>query len=125
MASILVVDDDEQIRKMLKRLLASEGYTVHLASDGNEAIEQYREYRPDIVITDIVMPDKEGIETIRDLKEEAPDLKLIAMSGGGEYTSSNANLLLAKELGASEIVQKPIDFQDLSRIIDQLLHDQS
>jgi len=125
MASILVVDDEESIRKMLMRLLTSEGHTVHLASDGNEALQLYRAHHPDIVLTDIVMPDKEGIEMIHDLMGEFSDVKVIAMSGGGKYTSSESNLNLAKELGAMRVVQKPIDSQVLFGLIDELMSSSS
>jgi len=82
-ACILVIEDDVQVRALLKKLLESEGYTVLEAENGNIGIRLYHENSVDVVITDLIMPEKEGIETIRELRKIAPQIKIIAISGGG------------------------------------------
>jgi len=90
MARILVIDDDIQILEMLGQTLEREGYEVVDALDGKEGMRLYREAPTDLVITDIVMPEKEGVETIMELKRDFPDVKIIAMSGGGQINSESA-----------------------------------
>lgn len=120
MAKILVIDDDDQVRDMLHQLLEMEGYDVIQASNGKQAVEiQYRE-AVDVIITDLIMPEKEGIETIRELKESFPDIKIIAMSGGG-VVGPEAYLKIAKGLGAEKVFVKPIEREKLLRGIRELL----
>ncbi|MFA6009338.1 MAG: response regulator [Desulfobacteraceae bacterium] len=107
MAHILVIDDESPIRLMLRMLLESEGYTVTEACDGTEGIKCYRENPADLIITDIIMPEKEGIETIMTLRKENPSIKIIAMSGGGK-NNADGYLKTAKLLGALETLKKPI-----------------
>ncbi len=83
MAHILIIDDEHQIRSMLRKVFESEGYIVTEASNGMEGLKCYYENPADLIITDILMPDKEGLETIMALKKENPDAKIIAMSSGG------------------------------------------
>ena len=82
MAHILVADDQEKVRNILKSLFERDGHTVVLATNGKEALQSYQEQPAEIVVTDILMPDMEGIETIRELKRINPNVKIIAMSGG-------------------------------------------
>jgi len=81
---ILVIDDESQLRAMLKKFLEMEGYEVITASNGKEGLHLFSEDPADLVITDLIMPDKEGIETIKELKASNPKTKVIAMSGGGK-----------------------------------------
>ncbi|MCD6116509.1 response regulator, partial [bacterium] len=83
MAYILVMEDERIIQTIIRRYLEREGHEVVIAGDGEEGIKLYNERPADLVLTDIIMPKKEGIETIRDLKKISPDVKIIAMSGGG------------------------------------------
>ena len=101
MAHILIIDDEPQIRMMLKMMLESEGYTVAEACDGNEGIQRHKETPADLIITDIIMPGKEGIETIIALRKNDPSIKIIAMSGGGR-NNPEGYLKSAKLLGAEE-----------------------
>ncbi len=120
MALILVIDDDAEIRKMLRIMLEREGYEVEDAQDGDVGLTMYRERPSDLVITDIVMPEKEGIETIRTLKRENPHVKIIAMSGGGRIMP-DSYLKLAKSLGADVTFTKPIEKKKLVQAIKDLL----
>ncbi len=120
MAKILVIDDDEQIRAMLRQLLEKQGYEVFIASDGVEGLKLFRKESIDLIITDIIMPEKEGIETIRELVNEFPDVKIIAMSGGGRI-GPEAYLRMAKGFGASHTFTKPIDLKELSEAVKKLI----
>ncbi len=112
MAHILIIDDEHQIRLMLRKLFESEGYKVTVASDGNEGIRRYHENPVDLIITDLIMPEKEGIETIWELKNKYPDVKIIAMSGGGKV-KPEGYLHLAEQLGAIQTFSKPIRKEEL------------
>ncbi|MBW2709831.1 MAG: response regulator [Deltaproteobacteria bacterium] len=118
--SILVIDDDETIRELLRAILEREGYRVLEASDGDKGIKQFRETPTDLVITDIIMPGKEGIETIRDLRREFPDVKIIAISGGGRI-GPDAYLEMAKVLGALRTFSKPFDQKSLLKAVEEVI----
>jgi YesN/AraC family two-component response regulator len=120
MKSILIIDDEEQIRTMLRNLLERLGYEVVEAPDGKKGIRLFRKSPTDLIITDIVMPEKEGIELIMELKQEFPDVKIIAISGGGHNDPENY-LSLAKELGAQRIVAKPFEKEDLLKAVRELV----
>jgi CheY-like chemotaxis protein len=110
--TILLVDDDESFRPMLHATLERCGYDVVAATNGNEALALYRQREVDLVITDLIMPDKEGLETIAELRREAPGVRIIAMSGGGRNTP-NAYLHVAKQFGAAQVLPKPFSTQEL------------
>jgi CheY-like chemotaxis protein len=118
--SILVIDDDEPIRVLLRAMLEREGYRVLDASDGNEGIKQYTETPTDLVITDLIMPEKEGIETIRDLRRKFPDVKIIAISGGGRI-GPDTYLKMAKVVGAFRALTKPIDRKILLKAVKEVI----
>lgn len=108
MKKILVIDDNIVVRNTIVQMLETEGYEVVSAEDGRRGLNVFRTERPDLVITDIIMPEKEGIETIRDIREECADAKIIAISGGGRI--GNADFLrIARQLGASDVIAKPLD----------------
>ena len=106
MKKILVIDDDELILMTCRNLLKKEGFNVVEAQNGNLGIELYKSESPDLVVTDLLMPDKEGLETISDIRAINPDCKIIAMSSGGT-TQNMSFLALAKKLGANRVLQKP------------------
>jgi YesN/AraC family two-component response regulator len=107
-ACILIIDDEAQPRRMLQQALTWAGYEVVEARDGNEGLQGFRATPTDIIITDILMPEKEGLETIIDLWREFPRVKIIAMSGGGR--TGNLNFLdVARRLGAQHTLEKPFD----------------
>jgi len=120
MARILIIDDDAQVLVTLRQLLKREGYEVVEASDGNEGIRLYRENPTDVIITDLLMPEKEGLETIMDLRKAFPDVKIIAMSGGRQFSPEDY-LNMAKNLGAKYAFAKPIEKQKLLNAVQELL----
>lgn len=120
MFRILVIDDEEAILEVLKICFSREGYEVEVALDGDVGMAIHRTRPVDIVLTDILMPHKEGFETIRELRTEFPDLKIIAMSGGG-LNESGTYLDLAKAFGADKIFTKPFELSELKEGVQELL----
>lgn len=118
--SILVIDDDETIRVLLRAILEKEDYRVVDAPDGAKGIRQYQESPTDMVITDLIMPEKEGIETIRDLRREFPHVKIIAVSGGGRI-GPDSYLKMAKGVGALRTLSKPFDRMALLKTVKEVL----
>ena len=108
MYKILVIDDNVVVRNTIVQILEGEGYEVVSAEDGRRGLSAFRSEKPDLVITDIIMPEKEGIETIRDIRGEAPNAKIIAISGGGRMGNTDF-LKIARQLGASDVIAKPLD----------------
>jgi len=120
MPRILIIDDDDIIRRMLRLMLTKAGYDVLDAADGKEGIERFRENDVDLVITDLIMPEKEGLEMIMELKTDFPDVKIIAMSGGAQM-GPEGYLQLADALGAQRTLKKPIAREDLLAAIEEIL----
>lgn len=121
MATILIVDDDPQFRKMLRQMLERAGHSVVEASNGKEGEKLYRSFQPCLMITDIFMPEKEGLETIMEIKSEFPSAKIIAMSGGGRE-GDDLFLRHAEQFGASQILKKPFERQELLSMVAETLH---
>jgi DNA-binding NtrC family response regulator len=121
MTKILVIEDDSSFRNVLVQMLARAGYDVRQAGDGNQAVEVCADFQPDLVLTDIIMPDKEGLETIQDLLALNPNLKIIAMSGGGKF-GPDSYLPLAQKLGAKATLQKPFMREELITTIEEVLN---
>jgi DNA-binding NtrC family response regulator len=122
MARILIIDDESQIRSMLRLMLERVGYEIAEAPDGIEGIRQYRENPADLIITDLIMPNKDGIGMIIDLKKEFPKVKIIAMSGGG-VNRPEGYLDGAKKLGATRTLTKPIDREEMLKAVKDSLQD--
>ncbi len=120
MTRILVVDDEEPIRGLLRQAFEMNGYDVVEASNGSEAVRIFREDEIDLVITDIIMPNKEGLESIMDLKEIDPDVKIIAMSGGGRL-EPHSYLQMASKFGAKKVFPKPLSITLLLAAVKELL----
>ncbi len=120
MARILLVDDDNQIRQMLKMTLEREGYEVLEAENGAIAVRLYKSDPCDLVITDIVMPEKEGIETIMDLRHLNPQVKIIAISGGGRINPDDY-LSWARRFGVKYTFNKPVQRKELLGAVADLL----
>jgi len=117
---ILLIDDEENFRCVLRQVLVNAGYEVVEASNGAEGIRYFNEKPADMIVTDIIMPEKEGIETIIELKKAYPDVKLIAMSGGGWY-GTDIDFDMAKKLGALTL-DKPFALQELLDAVNELLN---
>jgi CheY-like chemotaxis protein len=117
---IHIVDDEALIRDLFRRILETEGYKVTDSADGNAAIEMCRTRPPELIITDLIMPDKEGIETIIELRRDFPDVKIIAISGGGRITA-NEYLELAETFGANMTLSKPISRDELLTAVGAVL----
>jgi len=113
MPSILVVDDEEQVRQLIRETFEQAGYQVAEAGDGRAALEQYRRNPADLVITDILMPDQDGLECISTLRRESPHVKIIAITGGSDMIGVLGFLDVAKMLGAHQTLQKPFEMKTL------------
>ncbi len=120
MARILIIDDDEQVLAMLRQTLERKGYEVLDAPDGKVGIKLYQEDPTDLIITDIIMPGKEGIETIMELKRNFPDVKIIAISGGGRINPEEY-LDMADKLGAKRTFAKPVEREELLKAVRELI----
>jgi len=117
MTKILVIDDDDFVRKLICNALKKAGFEVLDAVDGNDGIKKLHDERSEIIITDILMPDKEGIETIMEIKAMDSNIKIIAMSSGG--SSKNMSFLnMAKKVGAPQILSKPFNIAELLEAVN-------
>jgi DNA-binding response OmpR family regulator len=116
---ILVIEDDSELRTPLVEFLRLSGYEVFEAENGNRGLEIFDSRPIDLVLTDIIMPEKEGLETIIDLKKRNPRLKIMAMSG--DSSRSSEYLTYARRFGADRIVPKPFDFEVLVATIQEVL----
>jgi len=120
---ILVIDDEALIREIVKEMLEVEGYVVSTAANGKEGLRLYREELPDLIITDIFMPEMEGLETIRELRRTSPDVKIVAISGGGERGMLSF-LEHARRFGAVQTLEKPFSREELLNSVRELLADE-
>jgi CheY-like chemotaxis protein len=112
LARILVIDDERSIREALKKLFERLGYEVDVAENGEVGLQLYRARRPDLVVTDMTMPVKGGLQTLAELKRDYPRAKVIAMSGGWPESALDP-LMVARDLGADRTLEKPFDIQDM------------
>ena len=117
---ILLIDDEDKFRSVIRQVLVNAGYEVVEASNGAEGIRHFYQKPADMIITDIIMPEKEGIETIIELKKAFPHVKLVAMSGGGWY-GTDIDFDMARRLGARTL-DKPFALQDLLDVVRDLLN---
>ena len=119
-AKILVIEDDDLLRTTLRTALSGQGHDVLEAHDGREGIELCAVDPPDLVITDLIMPNQEGLETIVTLQRDYPDVKIVAMSGGGT-NPAGAYLKLAQKLGAFAMLAKPFSKDELNTVVAMAL----
>jgi len=117
---VLIVDDDEQIRVLLQQMMEWAGFDVLVAENGKVAMKMQSQQPADLVITDLIMPEQEGLETISWLKKDYPGIKIIAISGGGRI-GPEAYLPAALELGADLVFSKPFDVQEVVNSVKNLL----
>jgi CheY-like chemotaxis protein len=123
MPGILIVEDEKDIRDMLKVALLRHKYTVLEAVDGKDAITHFKPSLTDLVITDLIMPDEDGLKVIMKLRELKPSIKIIAISGGGK-AGPGSYLNLAEALGANAIYSKPFSINELISKIKMLVDDE-
>lgn len=117
---ILIIDDDEQIRVLLEQMMHWAGFEVMVAENGKVAMQLQNANPADLVITDLIMPEQEGLETISRLKREYRGIKIIAISGGGRI-GPEAYLPAALELGADKVFSKPFDVQEIVDAVRKML----
>jgi CheY-like chemotaxis protein len=120
MRTILVIDDNVAVLSTLIYLLEEEGYRVVSAENGDSGARIYRSQHPDLVIADIIMPERGGISIIREIKELCPDAKIIAISGGARIGNADP-LEAAREVGATKALAKPLDPDDFLEVVNGLL----
>ena len=115
----LVIDDDAAAREALSGMLGKLGWSVLTAPDGAQGVEQFERERPDLVITELLMPEKEGLQTILEIRRASPKVGIVAISAGGR-TKSTTFLDLAKKMGANGALKKPILADELEQAIKGL-----
>ena len=120
MAYILIIDEDPHILDLYKRMLEAEGHSVVTASNGQEVIDIFRNDWVDLIVTDMVMPVKDGIKTIMELRKDFPDIKVIAISGGG-IIEPDRYLSLAKCIGIKQTFAKPVSKEQLINAVNDVL----
>jgi CheY-like chemotaxis protein len=123
MARILIIDDDDQVRTMLRRTLEADGHEVEEAPNGSVGISKYKGNPADLIITDIYMPEKEGLETIIELKRDYPEVRILAISGGSRDMDLDF-LPVATKLGAEKTLNKPIERRALLSAVNELVGDE-
>ena len=120
MINILVIDDELQVREILQHMLEMKGYSVLLAEDGEEALEKCKNHDIDLMIVDMVMPKKSGLDTIKEVKRAYPDIKIIAISGG-YLIGPKRYLDNAKTFGADRFFEKPFSSGEMLGAIEELV----
>ncbi len=122
MGRILIIDDNQSLCEMLKLAMEKEGHEVITANDGDEAVALYCEQPADLIITDVFMPIKDGIEIILELQGRFSNLKIIVISGGGSTGVGTENVFIAaKEFGADYTFKKPLKIEELTKAVKSLI----
>jgi len=122
MARVLVIDDEEQVRTLIREVLEGAGHEVMEAGNGREAMKLFEANPTSVVITDLVMPEQDGLETIRELRRRFPAVKIIAVSGAQQKLNLDL-LYVAEKLGALRTLEKPFDIRKLVALVEELLQD--
>lgn len=120
MSHILLVDDDDSLRTMLRITLVRLGHEVREARNGREAMALYAQQPADLVLTDIIMPEQEGVQMIGELRSKHPGAKIVAMSGGGRGSAAGY-LKIAKAMGADRVLTKPFSNDEMIAVLAELL----
>ncbi|MFC1747426.1 response regulator [Pseudomonadota bacterium] len=121
MANILVVDDEDNVRFVIKETLEQDLHSVSEACTGSEALEMFETKPAELVITDLVMPDKNGIDLILELKNRYPNVQILAISGGGGLNGKFDYIPIAELIGAKSVMRKPFNLVDLRNTVNELL----
>ena len=122
MARVLVIDDEEQVRTLIREVLEGAGHEVMEAGNGREAMKLYEANPTNVVITDLVMPEQDGLEIIRELRRRFPAVKIIAVSGAQQKLNLDL-LYVAEKLGALHTLEKPFEIRKLVALVEELLQD--
>ena len=120
MPSILVVEDDEALRRLFEQMLLRDGHEVTIAADGAQALKLIEAMSFDVVVTDLIMPEMEGLSLLRELRHQKSPLKIIAMSGGGRGSATDY-LEMAAMLGAAATLSKPFTHQQLTEAVERVM----
>lgn len=120
MPHILIIDDDLSVLSLFEQFLTSAGYSVALATDGREGLRQMKQQKPDLIITDIMMPEMDGLELLMEIKKHHQEIPVIAISGGMKIRPISF-LPQAKKFGARRVFQKPIALTELLQAVQELL----
>jgi CheY-like chemotaxis protein len=120
LARILLIDDDELVRATLSAALRAHGYETDLAGDGRDVMSRFQEGHFDLLVTDLIMPGQDGLDTIAQVRRAHPDLPIIAISGGGRHTNRDF-LQVAEALGATRTLNKPFVPSQLVGLVRELL----
>ena len=120
MHSVLVIDDDPAVCRIVQRLLERHGFAVSTASDGQSGLSRFAELNPDLAIVDILMPGKEGIATILEMREAQPEARILAMTGGGTFAADDV-LRIAELIGADNSLKKPFAPSELIATVERCL----
>jgi DNA-binding response OmpR family regulator len=121
MSRILVIDDDPHIRILIEKFLSDDGHEVDLAENGAVGLKQARLHQYDLVITDVIMPDKDGLDVVMELKRLSPLVRIIVMTGGGAKFDIDTLLHMTKLLKADRGLPKPLDFEKLPLVVREVL----
>ncbi len=121
MAKVLVIEDEPELGSLIKQTLEDAGLDVRHAANGIEGIKEFRQEPCEVVITDILMPEKDGLETIMELRALNPKVKIIAISGGGRLSQGALLLSHAQAFGADYAVQKPLVLRDMLNLVLKLI----
>lgn len=122
MKKIIIIDDDIQCNRMVFRILENAGYEVCAAFNGVEGLKMFKQERPDLVITDLYMPEKEGLETIRELRQADEKIRILAISGGSLNINVDEMLETAEMFGADDIMAKPLHLETFLHKVNTLLN---
>jgi len=120
MSSVLVIDDDPAICLVVQQVLQRRGFEVSTAGDGQSGLQRFAELNPDLVIVDILMPGKEGIATILEMRENQPEARILAMTGGGSFAAGDV-LRIAELIGADNSLRKPFVPAELVATVERCL----
>ncbi|MEO5349102.1 MAG: response regulator [Magnetococcus sp. YQC-3] len=121
MTTILVIDDDPTSCHLVRAILEAEGYTLLCAGGGDEGLRLFRQHHVDVVITDILMPGTDGLAVIRELLTTTPEIKIIALSGGGMILTAETSLHVARKMGAFTSLSKPFARAELLAAVRRVL----
>jgi DNA-binding response OmpR family regulator len=121
MAHILVIDDEADIRFMLTEFLTHEGHTVDTAENGKAGVRLAGQHHYDLIITDIIMPEMDGIEVLSSIKQNFPDMRIIVMTGGTLKMEKGFLLSMARAMKAQKVIAKPLNFKELQAAVNEIL----